>query len=104
MNPSQSRPMYLLKLNKSSNLLRPQISYYSQGISAQCIAFTNVTHWSIEKILFINGKPVSFSLNSKFIELQRRIKHYCKFLRYVRSLRFIQTREISGKTYKYRYD
>jgi len=89
------RPVYMLKLNRSSD--SPHISYYAQGISAQCISLSNITHWSIEKIFFLRGKPVSFSLNRHFIAAQRLIKSYCQFFRRIRSLRVLRERELTGK-------
>ena len=90
-------PIYMLKLNKSSNIQMPQLSFYAQGINAQCIAFSNVTHWAIMRVLVIRGKPISFCLNKHFIALQRLMKLYCRFLFSLRSLRVLFKREETGK-------
>jgi hypothetical protein len=95
-------PIYMLKLNKSSDLERPQLSFYSQGINAQCISFSNITHWSIMKVLVIRGKPVSFCLNKHFIALQRLMKLYSRFLFSLRSLRVLRLREETGKMPRWR--
>ena len=95
-------PIYMLKLNKSSEIQRPQLSFYTQGINAQCIAFSNVTHWSIMKVLIINGKPVSLSLNKHFIALQRLMKIYCRFLLSLRNPRILFKREETGKMPRWR--
>ena len=88
--------LYIIRLNRSSDISRPQISYYTQGISAQCIHLENVKHWSIKKIIIINGIPISFSLNRQLIAAQRLMKAYCKFLRSLRSLRVLFKREATG--------
>ena len=90
-------PIYMLKLNRSSSLRSPQLSYYAQGMSAQCISFSNITHWSVVKIILISGKPVSFSLNRHFIALQRLMKLYSRFLLSLRSLRVLRLRELGTK-------
>ena len=95
-------PIYMLKLNKSSDIEKPMLSFYTQGINAQCIAFSNVTHWSIMKVLIINGKPISFCLNRHFIALQRLMKIYCRFLFSLRSLRVLFRREETGKMPRWR--
>lgn len=89
-------PIYILKLNRSSDLSRPQLSYYAQGISAQCIHLENVTHWSIEKIVIMKGIPISFSLNTQFIKVQRLMKAYSRFLRSLRSVKVLLNRERTG--------
>jgi len=88
--------MYILKINRSEDILRPMVSYYSQGISAQCIILKDITHWSISRIVFIRGLPVSFSLNRHFIAAQRLMKTYSRYLRSLRSLRVLFKRELSG--------
>ena len=90
-------PIYMLKLNKSSLEDKPQLSFYAQGMSAQCISFSNVVHWSVNRIIFLNGKAVSFCLNRHFIALQRLMKIYARFLRSLRSLRVLRLREETGK-------
>jgi len=92
----------MLKLNKSSIHNSPQLSFYAQGMSAQCIAFTNVVHWSVNKIIFLNGKAVSFCLNRHFIAMQRLMKLYARFLRSLRSLRVLRLREETGKMPRWR--
>ena len=87
----------MLKLNRSSSLETPQLSFYAQGMSAQCIAFTNVTHWSILRIILINGKPTYYNLTRHFIAFQRLMKGYAQFLRSLRSLRVLRLREETGK-------
>ena len=94
---SRMAPIYMLKLNKSSIPNRPQLSYYAQGMDAQCISFSNITHWSIIKVVIISGKAVSFSLNRHFIALQRLMKLYSRFLLSLRSLRVLRLRELGGK-------
>lgn len=95
-------PIYMLKLNKSSNLERPQLSYYAQGMSAQCIHLENVTHWSINKVIVLKGISVSFCLNRHFIAAQRLMKLYSRFLFSLRSLRVLRRREESGKMPRWR--
>lgn len=90
-------PIYMLKLNKSSDLKKPQLSFYAQGMNAQCISFSNITHWSILKVIIIKGKAISFCLNRHFIALQRLMKVYCRFLFSLRSLRVLRLREETGK-------
>ena len=90
-------PIYMLKLNRSSLPQKPQLSFYAQGMNAQCISFANTTHWSILKIIFICGSPVSFSLNRHFIALQRLMKKYAGYLLSLRSLRVLRLRELGGK-------
>lgn len=92
----------MLKLNKAPLALAPQLSFYAQGMSAQCIAFTNVTHWSILRIVLIGGKPVYFNLTRHFIAFQRLIKLYAQFLRSARSLRVLRLRELTGKGPRWR--
>lgn len=93
-------PMYMLKLNRS--LSSPQISYYAQGISAQCIHLQNVVHWSINKVVILKGVPVLFCLNKHFIALQRLMKAYSRFLFSLRSLRVLREREETGKMPRWR--
>jgi len=95
-------PFYMLKLNRSLDLLRPQLSYYAQGISAQCIHLENVVHWSINKVIILKGIPVSFCLNKHFIALQRLMKAYSRFLFSLRSLRVLRERELYGKMPRWR--
>lgn len=85
--------LYILKINRSKDILKPKVSYYSQGISAQCIILKDITHWSISRIIFIKGLPVSISLNHHFIAAQRLMKVYSHYLR---SLRVLFKRELSG--------
>ena len=92
----------MLKLNKSSNPDKPQLSFYSQGMNAQCISFSNITHWSILKIILIKGKPVHFCLNRHFLALQRLMKFYCRFLLSLRTLRVLRRREETGKMPRWR--
>ena len=92
----------MLKLNKSSIPDKPQLSFYSQGINAQCISFSNITHWSIIKLIIIGGRPVYFSLNRHFIALQRLMKFYACYLRSLRSLRVLRLRELGGKMPRWR--
>jgi hypothetical protein len=99
---SRMAPIYMLKLNKSSIPNRPQLSYYAQGMDAQCISFSNITHWSIIKVVIISGKAVSFSLNRHFIALQRLMKLYSRFLLSLRSLRVLRLRELGGKIPRWR--
>jgi len=95
-------PIYLLKLNRSSDILRPQMSYYAQGMSAQCIRLENVTHWSINKILVIKGKIIHICLNRHFIALQRLMKLYAHYFKSLRSLRVLRRREETGKMARWR--
>ena len=95
-------PIYMLKLNRSSDLDKPQLSFYAQGMSAQCISFSNITHWSVVKIIIISGKPASFCLNRHFIALQRLMKLYAAYLRSLRSLRVLRLREVGGKMPRWR--
>jgi len=95
-------PIYILKINRSSLIERPQISYYTQGISAQCISFSNITHWSIVKLILIGSSPVSICLNRHFIALQRLMKLYCRFLYSLRSLRVLRLREETGRLPRWR--
>jgi len=86
--------MYLLKLNRSIEPLKPQESYYAQGMSAQCISLENVIHWSILKIEFPLGKPEIKSLNRPFLAFQRKVRDYFRLLRRVRSIRNLLRREL----------
>ena len=95
-------PIYMLKLNRSTSLASPQLSYYAQGMSAQCISFSNIVHWSVNRIILIGGKPVSFCLNRHFIALQRLMKLYARYLRSLRSLRVLRLREVGGKLPRWR--
>ena len=89
-------PLYMLKINRSSNPLKPQESYYARGMSAQCISLKNVIHWTILKIEFPSGNPETKSLNKPFLRFQRKIKAYFCLLRRVRSLKFLLDRETLG--------
>jgi len=95
-------PIYMLKLDKSPLPCKTQLSFYAQGMSAQCITFTNVTHWSILRMILIGGKPVYFNLTRHFIAFQRLIKLYAQFLRSVRSLRVLRKREETGEGPRWR--
>ena len=83
----------MLKLNKSSDPLKPQESYYAQGMSAQCISLENVIHWTILKIEFPLGSPETKSLNLGFIRFQRKVRYYLRLLRRVRNIRNLLRRE-----------
>jgi len=89
--------IYLLKINRSSDIRKPQVSFYTQGISAQCIHLENVIHWSIEKITLVNGKPFPTSLSKHFLAFQRLVKHYSRFLLSLRSLRVLRRLEETGR-------
>lgn len=95
-------PIYMLKLNRSSLPEKPQLSFYAQGMNAQCISFANTTHWSVNRIILIGGKPVSFCLNRHFIALQRLMKLYSRFLLSLRSLRVLRLRELGVKVPRWR--
>jgi len=86
----------MLKLNRSANPLMPQESYYARGMSAQCISFENVIHWTILKIEFPLGSPQSKSLNRAFLGFQRKCRSYFRLLRRVRNIRTIFARELLG--------
>ena len=90
-------PIYVLKINRSPDIRRPQVSFYTQGISAQCIHLQNVIHWSIEKITIVNGKPCPTSLSKYFLAFQRLVKHYSRFLLSLRSLRVLRRLEETGR-------
>ena len=83
----------MLKLNRSMDPLKPQESYYAQGMSAQCISLENVIHWSILKIEFPFGNPVTKSLNRPFLTFQRKVRTYFRLLRRVRNIRNLLRRE-----------
>ena len=83
----------MLKLNKSSNPLKSQESYYAQGMSAQCISLENVIHWTIVKIEFPLGSPKTTSLNLGFLRFQRKVRDYLRLLRRVRNIRHLLRRE-----------
>ena len=85
----------MLKLNKSSDPLKPQESYYAQGMSAQCISLENVIHWTILKIEFPFGNPEEKSLNLGFLHFQRKVSDYLRLLRRVRNIRNLLRREIA---------
>ena len=91
--------MYLLKLNRSIEPLKPQESYYAQGMSAQCISLENVIHWSILKIEFPLGIPETKLLNGPFLTFQRKCKVYIRLLRRVRNIRNFLDREALGPLY-----
>lgn len=73
------------------------MSFYAQGISAQCIHLQNVIHWSIEKITIVNGMPCPTSLSKHFLAFQRLVKHYSRFLLSLRSLRVLRRIELTGR-------
>ena len=87
-------PLYMLKLNRSSDPRRPQESYYAQGMSAQCISLENVIHWTIVKIEFPLGSPQTISLNRGFLRFQLKVRAYFLFLRRVRNIRNLFRREL----------
>jgi hypothetical protein len=87
-------PLYMLKLNRSSDPRRPQESYYAQGMSAQCISLENVIHWTIVKIEFPLGSPQTRSLNRGFLCFQRKVRDYLRLLRRVRNIRNLFRREL----------
>ena len=91
---SKMGPIYMLKLNRSTDPLKPQDSYYAQGMSAQCISLENVIHWSILKIEFPLGSPVIKSLNRPFLAFQRKCQTYLRLLRRVRNIRNLRRREL----------
>lgn len=91
-------PIYILKLDRSPDILSPQISMYVRGMDVQCISFKNVIRWTICRTVFPKGDAVSISLNRHFIAAQRIIKSYCKFLIKVKSLKFLREREETGKS------
>jgi hypothetical protein len=84
----------MLKLNTSSNPLKPRESYYAQGMSAQCISLENVIHWTILKIEFPFGSPKMKSLNKPFLVFQRKCRTYFRLLRRVRNIRYLLRREL----------
>lgn len=86
----------MLKLNRSADPLKPQISYYGQGMSAQCISLQNVIHWTILKIEFPLGHPQTMSLNKPFLAFQRKCRAYFRLLRRVRNIRNLLARELLG--------
>ena len=86
----------MLKLNRSSDPLKPQVSYYGQGMSAQCISLENVIHWTILKIEFPLGNPQTKSLNRSFLVFQRKCRAYFRVLRRVRNIRNLFARELLG--------
>lgn len=88
-------PIYMLRINRSKDLLNPQISYYAQGMNFEHISLVNITRWTICKMTFPGGSLVIKSLNLVFIRFQQRIRHYFRFLRRVRSIRFLLRRELS---------
>ena len=86
----------MLKLNRSADPLKPQESYYAQGMSAQCISLENVIHWTILKINFPLGHPEIKSLNRAFLGFQRKCRTYFRLLRRVRNIRNLFVRELLG--------
>lgn len=86
----------MLKLNRSVDYTKPQISYYGQGMSAQCISLENVIHWTILKIEFPLGNPQTKSLNRAFLGFQRKCRTYFRVLRRVRNIRNLLVRELLG--------
>ena len=87
-------PIYMLKINRSKDLLNPQISYYAQGMNFNTIPFDTVIRWMLCKMTFPGGNLCIKSLNLPFIRFQRRVKNYLRLLRRVRSIRFLLRREI----------
>lgn len=84
----------MLKINRSKNLLNPQISYYAQGMNFNSIPLDTVIRWTICKMTFPGGNLCIKSLNLPFIRFQQRIKDYFLLLRRVRNIRFLLRREI----------
>jgi hypothetical protein len=84
----------MLKLNRSKDLLNPQISYYAQGMSFTNVPFDTVIRWTICKMTFPRGNLSIKSLNLPFIRFQQRIRSYFLLLRRVRNIRFLLRREI----------
>jgi hypothetical protein len=84
----------MIKLNRSADPLRPQLSYYAQGMSVQCIPLENVIHWTILRVDFFQGRAKEISLNKPFLAFQRKVRAYFRLLRRVRNLRFLLNREL----------
>lgn len=95
-------PIYILKINRSPDICKPQISMYVRGMDVRCIAFENVIHWTICRTEFPKGNAVLTSLNRHFIAFQRLAKSYFRFLLRVKSLRFLRERELTGKSLLWR--
>ena len=87
----------MLKLNRSTDRLSPQMSYYAQGMSVQCIPLENVIHWTIIRVEFLQGRAKEISLNKPFLAFQRKVRGYFRFLRRVRSIRRLLSRELIGR-------
>jgi hypothetical protein len=88
----------MLKLNRSTDRLRPQLSYHAQGMSVQCIPLENVIHWTILRIDLFQGHAKEISLNKPFLAFQRKVRGYFRFLRRVRSLPRLLDRELTGNS------
>ena len=87
-------PVYMLKVNRSKDLLNPQITYYAQGMNIEHIPLNHIERWTICKMTFPRGSLVIKSLNLVFIRFQQRLRDYLRFLRRVRSIRFLLRREL----------
>lgn len=86
-------PIYMLRINRSKDLLNPQISYYAQGMNFEHVSLMNVERWTICKMTFPRGGLLTKSLNLVFIRFQQKIRDYFRLLRRVRNIRFLLNRE-----------
>jgi hypothetical protein len=91
---SNMAPIYMLRINRSKDLLNPQISFYSQGMSFVNIPLTNISQWTLCRMSFPGGNVVIESLNSHFIRFQQILRNYFRLLRRVRNIRFLLNREV----------
>lgn len=91
-------PIYILKLNSSSDLENPATCFYTKGLSADQIALDKAYEWKICKCFVKNGKVLELCLNSRFIAFQRLWRAYSGFRKNAMSLRFLRKREETGKS------
>ncbi len=87
-------PIYMLRINRSKDLLNPQISFYAQGMNFTDIPLNNIYHWTICRMTFPRGNLAIKSLNLVLIRFQQRIRNYLLLLRRVRNIRFLLKREL----------
>lgn len=84
----------MLKLNRSNDFLKHQISYYAQGMNFTNVPLADIVNWTICRMTFPNGNLQIKSLNLPFIRLQQRFRNYFLLLRRVRNIRFLLRREV----------
>jgi hypothetical protein len=91
---SKMPPVYMLKINNSQNILKPQITYYARGSISENVPLKYIRDWTICKMTFPGGKLENKSLNWPFLKFQQKIRNYLATIRRARSIRAIFRREL----------